>query len=299
MSAPAAIVDAASADVVICVFAHNEAERIVAALSSLPDACGRLRWRAMVLANGCTDATVDTARSVAARLPQVQVEELSRGDKCNAWNHFVHNVAGAARHYAFMDGDVVARPHAVAALHAALEHTSANGATALPASGRSREQFRRMLLTEGGVAGNLYALRGAFIDRIRASHIRLPTGIVGDDSLVGALAMWDLDPVHEPWEPRRIVACEAAEFCFDSMSPLSHRDLHTQWRRMVRYSRRHFENRMFGRLLRAEGLAALPETHIDLYRAALGDCRLEWRGLTTIFDVLALRQMRRAAEAPR
>ena len=40
---------------------------------------------------------------------------------------------------------------------------------------------------------------------------RLPFGLIGDDSLVGALAYWDLDP-KAGWDTRRIVVCNDAEF---------------------------------------------------------------------------------------
>jgi hypothetical protein len=59
-----------------------------------------------VIANGCSDNTAEIATNLSKEIPQIRVVELTVGDKCNAWNHFVHELKPRAACYAFMDGDV-------------------------------------------------------------------------------------------------------------------------------------------------------------------------------------------------
>lgn len=280
-------------DVVVFILAHNEADSIGETLASLPSACSRRDFRAVVVANGCTDRTVDIARALKLPRGTVEVIDLKVGDKCNAWNHAIHHSGLSAAHYVFMDGDVRASPNSIDELLRSLERDpKALAATGLPGTGRTREQFRAAARDEGGIAGNLYSLRASFVDRLRSSRVSLPVGFVGDDSVIGALVMWDLDP-RGAWIKERIAVCEGAEFEFESVSPFNSADIKLQWRRMRRYSRRRYEMQMLGRALRAGGIAAMPKHRDDLYRKSLGDCRVSWRGAWTLFDALALREMRR------
>ncbi len=279
----------------IAIFAHNEANNIVRCLDSVMATAGKHPIAIHVLANGCSDSTEALVRDYAAQHPNVHLVAIFMGDKCNAWNHFVHNVNAQADYYFFMDGDVVACPNAFQELVRALESdTKPNAASALPQSGRSIAQQRSTAVKHSGLMGNLYLLRARFVNNIRTQNVRLPTGIVGDDSLIGALLMWDLNPAN-PWNENNIAVCQQAGFVFDSMSLRSWHDWKTQWRRMIRYSRRHFEMKMLGELLRAEGITALPKSNVELYRRKLVQCKLQWRGYLTLFDELALRQMKQLA----
>jgi hypothetical protein len=75
-----------------------------------------------------------------------------------------------------------------------------------------------------------------------------------------------------------------------SLSPPS---LALQYRRMVSYSVRHFQNRIVSDLMRREGPAALPERMADLYGEWLP--RFAPRPRHWWFDRLALGRIRRAA----
>ena len=204
--------------------------------------------------------------AVAREHPNVALISIELGDKANAWNLYVHEIAGDAEAYFFVDGDVRVRPGSLLRLRDALAvNPDANAAAALPASGRNLDSFRRDLIREHGLAGNLYALSAPFVAKIRHAGIRLPVGLVGEDSLVGALAKWNLDSEMH-WNNARIVCAEAAEFAFESLSPFNPRDWHTYWRRLIRYKIRAYQNQLIRELLRRDGLAAMPRSVGDLYR---------------------------------
>jgi glycosyltransferase involved in cell wall biosynthesis len=280
----------------VAVFAHNEARRILRCLDSLRAAAEGISLDVIVLANGCRDHTAAVAR---AWVPgpdadiSVRVAEIARGDKANAWNEFVHRLSGPADHYVFCDGDCYAEPRAINHLVDALAHDPhAQAASALPVTGRSVAMAREAMARQRDLAGNLYALRGEFVQRIRRAGIRLPIGLVGDDSLVGAFAKFDLLPVPGRWDDTRIYPVPQAGFGFDSMNPLSRTDIRTYWRRRVRYSVRRYQFIALREVFLAGGFTAMPSRIEDLAGALPAAARLTWRGGDTLFDWLARRRIR-------
>src|SRR5512141_1725056 len=104
----------------VAVFAHNEACNIIACLDSLQAATNH-PFECFVLANACTDRTEALVREYGANHPNVHIESIALGDKANAWNVFVHEIApaGAAQVF-FIDGDVRATSGSLDAMAQAL-----------------------------------------------------------------------------------------------------------------------------------------------------------------------------------
>ena len=278
----------------VAVFAHNEARNIIACLDSLR-AATRHPFECYVLANACSDATEALVREYGAGHANVHLVSISLGDKANAWNVFVHEVAPrGAPLYFFIDGDVRISPGALDAMAQALErHPQANGVSALPRSGRGIAAFQRDMLRDNGVAGGLYGMRGSFVERIRAQAINMPIGTIGEDALIGAMLKWDLRG-DARWDDSRVVVAENAGFEFDPVSPWLPREWKKYFRRRVRYSVRGYQNKMLGRTIQPAGFAELPREVRDLYPRYPELLKLEWRGLDTIFGWLALQQIRAA-----
>lgn len=150
-------------------------------------------------------------------------------------------------------------------------------------------------MMEGGeLAGNLYALRGDFVSRVRRGKVRLPVGFIGEDSLVGALANWDLDP-NGRWDARRVAPAPGAGFRFRSLSWLRPDHWRLYWRRRIRYSLRRYQIRMLRPVLKREGIEGMPSHVSDLYRQPADSPPLRWSAANIVFDWLALRWIRREA----
>ncbi len=277
----------------VAVFAHNEARNIIACLDSL-QAAATHPLACHVLANACTDRTEALVREYGADHPNVHLVSIALGDKANAWNVFVHEIAQGETPCFFIDGDVRAIPGSLDAMaQALLQHPQANGVSALPRSGRGVAAFQRDMLRDNGVAGNLYGLRGSFVERIRAEAIKMPVGTIGEDALMGAMLKWDLRG-DTRWDNNRVVVAHEAGFAFDSVSPWLPREWKKYFRRRVRYSVRGYQNKMLGRAIQPAGFVALPHHVRELYPRYPDALRLEWRGLNTLFDWLALREIRSA-----
>jgi hypothetical protein len=277
----------------IAIFAHNEARNIVACLDSLQKA-SVLPPVCYVLANACTDATESLVHDYALTYPNVHIVSIVVGDKANAWNVFVHEIAPAGQvAYFFIDGDVRATSGAIDTMASVLDaEPHSNGVSALPMSGRGVQAFQSSMLRDKGVAGNLYGLRGTFLERIRARGIRMPVGTIGEDALVGAMLKWDLRGDIR-WDNSRVTIAHDAGFEFDSVSPWMLREWKKYFRRRVRYSIRGYQNKMLGQSIQCSGFDHLPFNITDLYKRYPETFLLKWRGLDTLFDSLAIKVMKK------
>lgn len=276
------------------IFAHNEERRIGACLASLP--LDRQDIVFHILVNGSSDRTAAIARETAAGRPNVQVHELSPGGKSRTWNRFVFEIWDG-RHdvVAFMDGDAVIAPGSLDALANTLAlHPAANAASGMPMNGRKWRSYQETLRRERGLFGDLYALRGDFLRRMRARDLRLPEDLVGDDGLLGALAATDLrEETH--WDRERVAPCEEAGFYCEPVDATNPRSWRVQYRRMINYSVRHFQNRIISDIMRGPGPEGLPRELRGLYPAYLPGFRVRRSAAVAWFDFLALRRMRKVA----
>lgn len=290
--------DSGKAPYPVMVLAHNEERHIAACLDSIFAGDSDVGFEVYVMANGCTDRTETIVEAYARRNPAVRLVSIELGDKCNAWNVFVHEMVpthcpGRAAYF-FVDGDARFVPGSFSAmLRTFAAEPAANAVGAPPASGRSVQSDRRELLEERGLVANLYALRGSFVNRLIGMDVRIPCGLEGDDGLIGALVRWDLDPTR-PMNPMLIAPCAEAGFMFESMSPARLSDWYSYWRRMVRYGRRRYEFALLGERLRSLGTRGMPAHIRELYSRA-NELRLTWSGIYTLTNWVALAEMRKLA----
>lgn len=283
----------------VMVLAHNEERHIKACLDSIFAGDRASSFDVYVMANGCTDSTEEIIRRYAANRPEVHLVSIGLGDKCNAWNVFIHETVPAhcpdREVYFFMDGDARAMPGSFSAMARTLsEDPYAHAASAPPASGRNAARDREELLSGRGLVANLYALRGDFVRRLQRTGVRIPLRLEGDDGLLGALIKWDLAPERQDFDHRRIVPCPTAGFAFEPVSALRPTNWRGYWRRAVRYGRRRYEFQLLRPLLKGQGISALPADITALYVGA-ARLRVDWQGLYTLSNLVALRQMRKAA----
>jgi hypothetical protein len=279
------------------VFAHNEAAGIVACLDSVVAALAELPCTLgiHVLANGCTDRTEAVVEAYARRHAPVRLASLPVADKAAAWNQYVHVLAPDADMHLMIDGDVQAAPGAAAMLALRLAaDPRAQAVAALPGGGRTRAAWTAGMRRFGRLAGNLYALRGGFVTRLRQTGIAMPRGLIGEDLFLAALVkgkpfpggLVQPDPAltHEP----------RALFRFRSLSPWRPGDWLTHARRLVRYRVRDHELLLLLRHLETHGLAAMPADVEQLYAAAGAAPGFHWHGRQTPQEWLAVALLRRA-----
>lgn len=249
----------------VCIFAHNEERRLPRCLAALDGAAAGGDYVVHVLENGSTDMTACAARAFAAADPRIRVHQLAVANKANAWNDYIHRIAGEADMHIFLDGDVAPSRGAFKSLAFAFEGSpEAYAAAGLPANGRSRKAWTRRLLTEHYLSGNLYALSGAALDLLRTRDIRLPFGALDEDGLLTYILHTDLKGGRDDAHRQRVAIATGAFFEFDSLG-FNLRDLALYRRRLKRYSKRYFQNQILYALLKEKGISALPERIAEIY----------------------------------
>ncbi|TNE38067.1 MAG: glycosyltransferase [Alphaproteobacteria bacterium] len=277
----------------VYVFAHNEAAGIRKSIESILSQDRTNRIDIHVINNGSTDNTSDIVLDLAQHYPNIFLHNLAIGDKCNAWNFAVHSLSERYSSHIFMDGDVQISPNGLERLlNSIAENPSLNAFSAIPYSGRTRAKQIAEMIRHPGVAGNLYGLSDQFVIGLRTRHVSLPIGLVGDDSLVGALAATDLGRISD-WQTDRIKVLQEVGFQFDSISIFSIRDLSHQFKRMFRYSRRHLENRILNLFLAKNIPDQLPKNVNILHKLYADQIHVTWRGMNTIFDLIELAKIRK------
>jgi glycosyltransferase involved in cell wall biosynthesis len=275
--------------VCIGVLCHDEERRIAGCLESLLPQAGGIPIH--VIVNGSIDRTAEVARAVSGST--IIVHEFAEGGKSRSWNRFVFDTLDAfADVHIFVDGDAQVVPGSVTALADALQRDGhANLASAVPRSGRKAASYRAQMQARRDVFGALYAVKGDLLERMKARGIRLPEDLIGDDGLLGAIAKTDLEN-ESRWDDARVVVCEAAGFLCETVALTDPGTLRMQYRRMIGYSMRHFQNLIISEIMRDAGPVGLPRRLSSLYRDHQ-DRLIPRRGLLTrYFDRMALARMR-------
>lgn len=250
----------------VCIFAHNEAKSLPGCVAALQSA-GMRNHKAEIhiLENGSTDSTLKVARVLAAADPAITIHELPVADKTNAWNTYVHCLAPNAPFHFFIDGDIIPCKDSFSNLaDAILKNPNSYAAAAIPAAGRSRQAWANRTLQERHINGNLYALNGEVISRLRQSKIRMPFGSVGEDGLLRYILATDLAGGRDDSHDFRIAVAPDALFAFSSLQ-LNSIDLATYTKRLKRYSKRYFQNKILYPLLKDRGICAMPDCINEIY----------------------------------
>ena len=182
----------------IGVFAHNEAGGITAMIARLvaQDLSG-LDARLLILANGCTDATVARARATGA-----EVADLPLGGKSRTWNRFVHDIARPeADVLVFVDADIdFTAPDCLRRLVLGLADRpelwvlNSQPIKDIVAHPEGLTPVDKLIAAAGGgldewktaICGQLYAMPAT-----RARRLHLPIGLPVEDGFLRAMVLTD------------------------------------------------------------------------------------------------------------
>jgi len=184
-------------------------------------------------------------------------------DKGHTWNEYIRDLWAGGEVAFFIDGYAIVEKHAFARIASALDaHPEAWAASGTPSVGRTAEALREQMLREGGMHGNLYAMRGEAVIRLRALGFRLPLGIYRSDALIGAVFCFSFDPERSAWNARRIAVVPDATWTISPLRWSRPRDMVTLFKRKLRQYQGEFENTAYRDhlALQRRSITTLPET---------------------------------------
>ncbi|MFC3120832.1 glycosyltransferase family A protein [Agaribacter flavus] len=222
----------------IVMFAYNEEKNIQSSLRSIFENKGAKLNKVYLIANGCTDATTEEAENLKNKLDftELNVISLDIGDKCNAWNHYMHNLSSDTEIHFFVDADVKFSPNCFEQMHEKLEHTeeSTVAIAGFPLSGRNIDFYRSLVIERACFFGNLYGLKNSFVNRIKEEQFHLPIGLNWIDSFLTKAVNTDLQ-FFDYNLPNRVTYLEGVGYSFTSLSPLNLDDIKLYFNRIARY----------------------------------------------------------------
>jgi hypothetical protein len=222
----------------ITMFAYNEEDNISTSLTSVHANKGTQINKVFLIANGCTDNTIQQAERLKKKLHfhELQIIDLEIGDKCNAWNHYMHVLADDVDCHFFIDADVNFSDRCFQKMHSKLMST-ANAEVAiagLPLSGRNIEFYRSLVIERACFFGNLYGIRHNFVERIREVNFHLPIGLNWIDSFLTKAVNTDLQFFNYNL-PNRVTYIDNVGYSFESLSPFNKADVKLYFNRIARY----------------------------------------------------------------
>lgn len=200
----------------------------------------------------------------------IRVWYVSLSDKAHAWNQYVHSIWPVSDIAYFVDGYVEVMPNALALISDGLVASpDALAASGVPTMGRSSKMLRALMLREGGIHGNLYAVRGKVLARLRVAGFRLPLGIYRTDSLLGAVMCFGLDPAKNDWNTSRVLVHPHATWAFRPLNWQSTTDIRSHTQRVMRQAQGILENLAVREHLAIQRRApqSLPRTSSELVGA--------------------------------
>ncbi|MCC9601457.1 glycosyltransferase family 2 protein [Stieleria sp. JC731] len=233
----------------VVVFAYNEEKAIERCVDSIFENAGEGLVSVRIVANGCRDRTCELVRAMQGKHPSLELTEIPIGDKCNAWNQYVHELADLSVpvHF-FADADVWFTGNVFEVLAGKLGQSStANAAAGLPMSGRNQDIYRQMLVERYCLFGNCYALTADFLRLVRSRQFRLPKGLLWIDSAITKAVNSDIGDPHQGHSDR-IVFEDGCGYAFPSLSPWKLGDISVYFSRIARYEAGKLQERLLREL---------------------------------------------------
>jgi glycosyltransferase involved in cell wall biosynthesis len=219
-------------------FAYNEARHIEKSVRSVLSNVDKRLKSFIVIANGCTDATVDILRNIKQQLEftKLEIVDIEIGDKCNAWNEYVHHLHTDSAVHFFTDADVeftyMAFPKMFDTL---LEQTSAQAIAGMPFSGRNKRFYRELIINRSCLFGNCYGVKLDFLKLACQRKFKLPKGLSWIDSAITKAINGDLLYQNKNF-PNRVTYNETSGYKFRSLNPLRIHDVKLYLSRIARYN---------------------------------------------------------------
>lgn len=221
----------------IVMFAYNEEQHIKKSVKSIFNNIDERLKSLTIIANGCTDSTVDILKALQEenQYKKLQVISLTIGDKCNAWNEYVHNLHTDSDVHFFTDADVEFTQQAFPQMFdTLLPDPKAQAIAGIPFSGRNKEHYRKMVIKYKCLFGNCYGVKKSFLELAQDKQFYLPIGLGWIDSAITKAVKRDIVDQENPIQ-ERVIYNENCGYKFKSLNPFKWADIKLYLSRIARY----------------------------------------------------------------
>lgn len=211
-------------------------------------ACADVPSTVEILVNGNPGLVHETSVFLDTLSPKptsctVRLWHIAGADKSHTWNQFLYQIAPANELTFFIDGYVWLKSDALRLLaHSLEENPDALAGTGVPTAGQTAATLKKAMLTSGGMHGNLYCVRHTVLEKLKESGFKLPVGLYRNDSLLGAIFYYNLNPAQFKWTPSRVVVNPTATWDLSTHKSSIWSYMLMIWKRRVRQCQGALEN---------------------------------------------------------
>src|SRR5699024_4118512 len=161
-----------------------------------------------------------------------------------AWNTHMHELEPNADIAFYIDGYVWVKPNAFSLLAEGLNNEGTRlAATGVPTQGRSADKLRANMIENGGIHGNLVAIRGSVMHQLRAMGFKCPIGSYLCGVLNGCMLNCNMNAGEDKWDRRSILVHPEASWGKPEETYADPRVIKGQIKRSLRQARGFLENR--------------------------------------------------------
>ena len=221
----------------IVMFAYNEEKNIEKSVSSIFNNVDDNLNFLTVIANGCTDNTLTLLHELKSKknLTKLNIIHLELGDKCNAWNQYIHHLHTDSSVHFFTDADVEFTDMAFPQMFSKLmSDDNAQAIAGLPFSGRNIEQYRQLVTEQKCLFGNCYGVKHSFLTLAQEKQFYLPIGLGWIDSAITKVIKRDIEDRDDPIQAR-VTYEPTCGYKFNSLSLFKPDDIKLYFSRIARY----------------------------------------------------------------
>jgi len=234
----------------VAIFSSRETvQTLISTIDALLKAANDVATVVDVMINGNRELADEAGRHIETLQPVgrprtiIRVWYIQVADKAHAWNQYVHDILPSSDVVFFVDGYVQVMPDALKLISDGFNDApKALAASGVPTIGRSAGMQTELMLREGGIHGNLYAVRRDFVGQLRSTDFRLPLGIYRTDGVLGAVICFALDPAKNDWDSARIFVHPRATWKIRPSSFLSLADVRSHFKKVMRQAQGVLEN---------------------------------------------------------
>lgn len=257
----------------IVMFAYNEELHIKRSVKSIFNNVDHRLQSLTVIANGCTDSTVDILKMLQkeSQYEKLSIINLSIGDKCNAWNEYVHTLHTHSDVHFFTDADVEFTNQAFPQMFETLLGDKAAQAIAgIPFSGRNKKHYQEMVTEYKCLFGNCYGVKQSFLELAQKKGFYLPIGLGWIDSAITKAVKRDIVDQDSPIQERVIYNINCG-YKFKSLSPFKWSDIKLYLSRIARYRTGKLQEKYLEKLTFAEWPRTLSDINQDILQKIINN----------------------------
>ncbi len=235
----------------VCILSSRESVTdLMISVKGVYQACRNKKTLIDVVINGNEMLANNLANLLSLELDssvgnKIRIWDLNLADKAMAWNSYLYNIWPGSDLVFFLDGYVRPYPNALIQIEEGIDNkVEALGSTGVPTMGYSAKSLRENMLQNGGLHGNLFAIKGEVCTAMKEIDFHLPAGIYRNDSTIGAVIAFNLDPKKNNWNLKeRIIVNKDATWSIPEQNEWSLNFFKSFIKRYVRQAQGELENK--------------------------------------------------------